>query len=45
MKELKIGNYFWGIQRGDDRTNRTIVNGKIISINEIRNKNGEQSTD
>ena len=41
MKELKIGNYFWGIQRGDDRSNRTIVNGKIISINEIRNKNGE----
>lgn len=41
MKELKIGKYFCGIQRGDDKTNRTIVDGKIISVNETVNKNGE----
>lgn len=41
MKELKIGNHFWGIQRGSDETDRTIVNGKIISINKIRNHEGK----
>ena len=38
MKELKIGNHFWGIQRGKDES---VVNGTIVSINEARNRNGE----